>query len=386
MKKLPLLEMLVSILVIFAVTTLLFLYTSGYRLGKTANTNNLDLKKTGMVSVKSIPEGASVYLDAKLITATNDTISSIAPGAHTIRIVKKGYVEWHKQIEIFEELVTDITAVLISQSPMLEPLTNTGAKVPAISISMTKLAYFSQDTEKPGIWIIPLAGNRISIFKSTPSLAIQDTKFTKYSKFDSIDWSPDEKKLLIGNTNNIYYLVDLETNTAESITTPETIRATWEATLTKKRSDFVDKLDLQDNIRQLAKSPKSIWAPDEKKFLYTVQNDKVLEYRVFNMEKPIPVGEKADNLVFTKALTDKQPQITWYADSFHLVLVEGDIVNAKKGLVSLIRIDGTNKTEIYNSTLISDKVFSVPNGDKIIILTTFKSGDQVDLYTIGIRS
>jgi len=384
MKKFPLFETLISITLILGITTVLYLYTSGYRLSK-SETNNIDLTKTGMISVKSIPEGASVYLDGKLITATNDTVSSITPGAHTLKMVKKGYVEWNKQIEVYDELVTDITAVLVSQSPILEPLTNTGANAPAVSPTMTKLAYFTQDDDKPGIWIIPLGGPRISIFKSTPSIAIQDTKFTKYSQFNSIEWSPDEKELMVNGTNNLYYLVYLNTNTAQTTTAPESIRAGWAAEILKKRSDFVSGLNLQDNIKQLALSPTSMWSPDEKKFMYTVQNGDSLEYRVYDLEKPIPVGEKADDLVFTTKVSDMQPQVSWYSDSFHLIMVEGNVQKDSRGVISLIRIDGTNKTEIYNSVLMSDKVFCVPTGDKIIILTTFKSGGQEDLYTIGIR-
>ena len=32
-----------------------------------------------------------------------------------------------------------------------------------------------------------------------------------------------------------------------------------------------------------------------------------------------------------------------------------------------------------------NSVFAVPSGDKIIVLTSFKSGEQTDLYTVGIR-
>jgi hypothetical protein len=66
-------------------------------------------------------------------------------------------------------------------------------------------------------------------------------------------------------------------------------------------------------------------------------------------------------------------------------LVENfDQVN-HRGKVSIIRIDGTNKVEVYSNTLYSDDVYTSVNGDKLIILTTFKSGDQTDLYTLGIR-
>ena len=110
---------------------------------------NFDVEKTGMIGVKSIPDRASVYIDGKIRTATDDTVAGIAPGYHELKIVKKGFHEWSKTIEVFEQLVTDITAVLVSQSPRLEPLTNTGAKYPSVSPSLTKLAYFSTDSENP---------------------------------------------------------------------------------------------------------------------------------------------------------------------------------------------------------------------------------------------
>ena len=123
----------------------------------------------------------------------------------------------------------------------------------------------------------------------------------------------------------------------------------------------------------------------KKKFLYTKQNGDKLEYWVYNFEIPLPVGEKANSLVMTLDANSPQPKINWYTDSFHLILVEGNVEEEKKGVVSLIRIDGSNKSEIYNNTLYSDKAFSTPGGDKVIILTSFKSGDQTDLYTVSIR-
>jgi hypothetical protein len=363
----------------------LFLYTSGYRLSK-GKEKPIDLSKTGMVSAKSIPDGASVYLDGKLTTATDDTISGIKPGIHNLKIVKKGFVEWQKDIEVFEQLVTDMTAVLVSQSPRLEPLTNTGAKFPAISHTLGKLAYFSTDDEKPGIWIIPLSGNNaLNIFRSNSTIAIQDTKNTKYSLGTSIEWSPDEKQLLVGNTNNTFYLVDLDTNTAQTIASANLTRKLWTNTLIKKRTDLIDKVNLPENMRQLALNPKTIWAPDDKKFLYTVQNGNDLEYRIYNMEEPLPVGEKAETLAFTTVFNAVQPKISWYSDSFHLVIVEGDIEKEHKGTISLLRIDGSNKIEIYNNTLFSNMVYSVPGGDKVIILTSYKSNEQTNLYTVAIR-
>ncbi len=385
MQKIKLfLQTFLTIILIIGITTALYLYTSGYRLEK-GEEETIDLTQTGMVSAKSIPEGASVYLDDELRTATNDTISGIDPGTHKLRIVKKGFVEWEKDIEIFAELVTDITAVMVSQSPRIEPLTNTGAKLPSVSPSLNKIAYFSEDIEQPGIWVIPLSGAGLNLFRSNPAVAIEDTRFTKYSQGKNIEWSTNENMLLIEGNNSVFYLVDLQTNTAETTSTPEAVRITWKEELTQKRMDFLEKLDVRQEMEQTAMSDKTLWAPDEKKFLYTVQNGDQLEYRVYNMESPLPVGEKIDTLAFTRNVNDPQPNITWYSDSFHLILSEGNINDEKRGTVSIIRIDGTNQTEIYNNTLFSEKAFSAPGGDKVIILTSFKSGEQTDLYTVSIR-
>lgn len=388
MKKLGIFETLLSIIILLGITSLLYLYTSGYRLQRGSNaTNNttVDITQTGMINAKSLPDGATVYLDDEVKTATNGTIAGIEPGIHKLKIVKKGFVSWEKEVEVFKELVTDITAVLVSQTPRLEPLTNTGARVPSISPSLSKLAYFSTETENPGIWIIPLSDSGLSLFRSNPTVAIQDTRFTKYSEGLSIEWNPEETELLVLGPQEQYYLVDLTNNVAKSIYDPEEVRQAWQKTLTDKRTAFVEKLEIPESIKGLAVSPRTKWAPDEKKFLYTTQEGDSLEYRVYNLENPLPVGEKAETVVLKTIVNDAQPVISWYTDSFHLILVEGNLPTDKTGRVSLVRIDGSNKVEIYNNTLLENKAFSAPGGDKIIILTSFKSEGQTDLYTVGIR-
>ena len=380
-----LLQTILTVLLIIGLTTTLYLYTAGFRLHKDGIDNRIDLTKTGMVGAKSVPDSANVYLDGKLVAATDDNVPGVAPGVHKLQISKKGYITWEKEIEVFEELVTDITAVLISQSPRLEPLTNTGAREPQISPSLNQIAYFSSDDTKPGVWIMPIGGAALNIFRSTPTVALEDTRFTKYSEGLGIEWSPKEDSLLVEGKGGVHYLVDLEENTAETTASPQLVRQTWEDELLKKRTDLLEELEITQDIKKIATSSDTVWAPDGKKFLYTTQVGNSIEYRVYNLEDPLPIGEKVENLVFTRTTNEAQPQLSWYADSFHLVMVEGDVQNDQRGQVSLIRIDGTNKTEIYNNTLYSDRAFSAPGGDKIIIVTSFRSGNQTDLYTVGIR-
>lgn len=375
---------------LIVVTTAIFLYAGGYRITKPQEENKkpIAIKPTGLISVKSIPQGASVYINGVLVTATNNTISGVEPGKHTIKVVKSGFAPWTKEVEVFPELATDITAVLVSQTPRLEPLTNTGAENPSISPTLSKLAFASKDPENPGIWMVSLGSGSINFFRTSPNVILKDTPLTKYSESLSIEWSPDEKYLLIQLADNRYQLFNINDKTIKSVLTKtelEELKKAWAEYIKKKRASFLEKLEIDDETKSLAMLENTLWAPDEKKFLYTKQNGDTIEYRVYNSEKPLPVGEKVDSLVFTTKAKEPQPTISWYSDSFHLVVVEGKVKEQKKGEIYLIRIDGTNKTEIYNNTLYSDKVFVSPDGDKIIVLTSFKSSGQTDLYTIGLR-
>ncbi len=381
MKKINLFQTGLTILLIIGMTTAIYLYANGYRIERNKD-KKLDLTKTGMVSAKSMPEGASVYLDGILLTATNDSIAGIEPGTRRLKIIKKGFVPWEKDINVYAELVTDITAVLITQSPRLEPLTNTGALNPSISPTLSKLAYFTKEEAAPGVNVVSLSGG---FFRSTPTTILKDTRAVKYSDAKTMLWSYDEKNLLIETTTGVWYLVDIDANTAQTTNVPDTVRDQWREKFLKTREDFIKNADVTDTVKALAISKDVIWAPDEKKFLSIETAGDTLQYKVYNLENPIPVGENIENIVFTTKKAEVQPQVSWYADSFHLILTEGNIDVEHRGKISFIRIDGTNKTEIYNNTLYSDKAFSTPSGDKVIILTSFKSSVQTDLYSVSIR-
>lgn len=381
LKKFNWIQTVLTLVLILAATTAIFLYTNGYRLEKIRD-KKFDFTKTGMVSAKSIPEGASVYLDGILMTATNDSIPGIEPGKKTLKIVKKGFVPWEKQIDIFEELVTDITAVLITQSPRIEPLTNTGALNPSVSPSLSKLAYFSKDETNPGVSVVSLSGG---FFNGNANLVLKDTRAIKYSDGINIDWSYDETQLLVQMKDNVFYIVDLKTNTAFTTNIPDTIKEQWRQDFLKKRADFISSAKVTDSVKELSKSKNVTWSPDEKKFLYVESTATDFVYKIYNLEDPLPVGEKVETTVFSINKSQPQPKITWYSDSYHLILVEGDVTKSNNGKISFIRIDGTNRTEIYNNKLYSDKVYSTPSGDKIVILTSFKSNGQPDIYTVSIR-
>lgn len=377
------------LIILLGSTTLLYFFLAGWRPNLSLTGGyfkpEVNLKQTGMISAKSNPQAANVYLDGKLITITNNSLAGIEPGKHSLRIVKNGYVDWAKDIEVFPELVTDITAVLISQTPRIEPLTNTGSKMPTLSYSLEKIAFFSKDPEAPGIWILPLGSSNINLFKNSAKNILKDTSYTTFSDGKNLIWSPEEDQLLIESKESKFYLLDLTTNDVQPVAKPNDLKDSWNKKITKKRLDLIEQLNLPKEIIKTASDEKTFWSPDNKKFLYKVTSGDKITYKIYNMEKPLPVGENVETTVFEYPANAPQPKISWYSDSFHLILTEGYTENEHKGKISIIRIDGTNKIEIYNNTLFSDVVYSSPDGEKLIILTAFKSTNQTDLYTLGIK-
>ena len=354
----------------------LVFYAGGWRV----NLEQQTLTQTGMLAVRSLPEGAKVFLDGKLTTATDQTIDSLSPGTYHLRVIKEGFTPWEKVVEVFPELVTDITAVLVSQSPRLEPLTNTGVSAYALSSSQDRLAYTTKNSDRPGIWSVSLAGTAVNLFRTSASVLISDTGNYLYSNAEKLAWSPDDREMLIKMNVEGYYWLDLTTSPPrliEELTDPEPALAEWQAKVTRNRQKYLERVEIPTELVEVALDPATVWSPDEQKFLYRVTGQDSVEYRVHNLEEPLPIGEQR-NYVPLRLPPDHEPQVTWYSDSYHLILVY-------EAEIRLIRIDGSNNTQIYGGPLVSPTVYPTPGGDRVIILASFKENVPSDLYTVSLR-
>jgi hypothetical protein len=108
--------------VLLGSTVLLYFFLAGWRPNFNFNggvkINEIKVRQTGMISAKSQPEGANVYLDGVLNTATNNSLSGIEPGKHKLKITihktvnKKGYLEksFANKPAFIEALNTYLTA------------------------------------------------------------------------------------------------------------------------------------------------------------------------------------------------------------------------------------------------------------------------------------
>nr|MCW1949497.1 PEGA domain-containing protein [Candidatus Shapirobacteria bacterium] len=122
---------------IVSFTYLISIFARGYRFSLK---NGFTLNPTGIISAVSYPKGASVYINDKLITATDDTFN-LSPGVYNLKINKDGFNQWQKNITVKTETVYQADIQLFSSVPDLKPITLTGAINPSANSDNTKIVY-----------------------------------------------------------------------------------------------------------------------------------------------------------------------------------------------------------------------------------------------------
>ncbi len=378
-------------------TILVILYGKGYRFSP-----DRGIAGTGLLVTTSIPNGASVYIDGHLTTATDNTIN-LAPGWYTIKIAKDGYFPWEKKIHVQAEIVAKAEALLFPTAPKLESITSSGAQNPLIDPSHTRIAYIvaSQSARKNGIYVLAMNANPLLAFQGAATQIADDTVdiFTN----STYKWSPDSQEILAtipSETSETTYL--LKTNTFNQA--PVDVTATLQATQNAWEKDQLEKekarlATIKKPVRSMLTKNFTIfaWSPDNLKILYQASESATLPIII----KPRLVGTnntpeerniQKDKLYVYDILEDRNYQIdlpqpeeqkntsfNWLPDSKHLVWVHN-----KK--IDIMEYDGTNITTVYAGPFDPQYVFPWATGTKIVILTNLENAlSSPNLYTIELR-
>ncbi len=117
------------------------MYAKGIRF----NFEESKVTPTGLLVVKSVPDGAEIYINGEFKNATNTNIT-LVPETYDIRIEKEGFFTWNKRLTIEKEAVTEVTAHLFKSAPSLSATTLAGAINPVPSRDFTKIAYIVPPT------------------------------------------------------------------------------------------------------------------------------------------------------------------------------------------------------------------------------------------------
>ncbi|MFC1711772.1 PEGA domain-containing protein [Patescibacteria group bacterium] len=392
-------------------------FAKGYRL----DFKDKKVTETGLLVVNSFPTGASVYIDDKLTTATNDTLN-LPPKSYKIKVVKDGFISWEKVLKVEKELVTQTNTRLFPSVPNLSSLTTTGAVNLTPSPDGEKLAYAvasASATPKNGLYILDLTNRPLSFSRPSKQIA------KNISGFDSAEvklvWAPNSQQLLAWTKNSVYLL---DTDKLNDLSTQPDVTARlpiildeWEEELSLTMKEQLAKLP--EFMQQVATESAAhvYFSPDEERLLYTatasatlpeglistppatstqpqermlepkkiyvydIKEDKNFYLADTKVEKLEKTGlEKRLNAVQNLYSPLNVSKIQWFPTSQHLMqILEDKIV--------ILEFDGTNKATIYAGPFNNSFTYPWPDGSKLIILTSLNSDSPAppNLYTINLK-
>ncbi len=406
---------------------------------------------TGLLSANSFPTAAEVYIDGKLITATDDTIY-LEPGEYEIEIIKDGYNAWKKTVKIEKELVVQTNALLFPTAPSLNTLTFNGAHNLTPSPDGQKIVFYSSSNtseRKNGLYILELTNNTFSFQKESRQISDESLNFDlETAKFI---WAPDSSELiLITDTREV--LLDInKLNTLDALQDisykKRQILSEWEQEMYLRERDNFSKFP-EEVIAIATTSAKNVYiSPDKKRMLYTATTETIIpdeitppipasstqpEERalvaggiyVYDREedKNFRVGTEptatdsaevtSKSLIALDMLDKNSPLISaspsafsslqatqsaktadsfniyhssifaetlqWFPDSKHLIYIENNSIK-------IMEYDTTNQTTLYSGPFTDEFVYPWPNGDRMVILTSFSPDTPQNLYALELK-
>jgi len=353
----------------------------------------------------SIPDGAQVFINGNLTTATNNTLD-LTPGEYTVKITKEGYFPWEKLLKVEKELVTKADALLYPLAPKLESITTLGANNPVLDPSGIKIAFTvaSQSAQKNGIYVYDM-NSRSVLSLQTAAKHIADDSIDLFSTAD-ISWTPDGESLVATIAGQTTYLL----NASQLNDAPRNITATLSSFQEQYETDRKEKAaaqvaGLKPTLRKMIADNFTIlsWSPDDTRILYTASKSAELELQItprllgvdtLREVRSIKEGgiyvydlkeDRNTRILESNLLTCETdptaclPHVTWFPDSKHLIYVRNEQIH-------IVEVDGTNDTIVYAGPFLNEFVFPWPNGSRIVMLTNLGNKTILpNLYTISLK-
>lgn len=383
-----------TILLLLSGTTLVILYGRGYRFN--FQKDKTIVSGTGLLVATSTPDGAQIFINDKLVSATNNTLN-LLPGDYEVKIIKTGYLPWTKKLKIQKEIVAKTDALLFPVAPKFESLTSMGISTPILDPTKMRITYkiTALTPEKNGIYLLDMSGRPILTLQSGATKIADDTQIP-FSKAE-LSFSPNAKFIIAtisAQLSRSTYLLstDNQNQNPQEIDKIQLdqLKTEWQR---EKDEKEISRLNtFKPMLSKFISSSFKIlsWSPDETKILYEASQSAVLplfinpplvgantqaEERQIQQGKIYVYDTKEDKNFPVKDLFSS---LTWL-DSQHLILTHD-------GKIEIMEYDETNKTTIYAGLFLENFVAPWPNGSKLVILTNLTNpAAPPNLYTISLK-
>jgi hypothetical protein len=417
--RMRILLFLVGVVIVPIGTVLIILFAKGYRPSMTTRR----FMPTGLLVADSFPDGAQIYLNGKLTSATNTTVN-LTPGEYDAEIKKEGYFTWKKHLNVQAEIVTRATAYLFPTVPSLKAVTSTGAANPSASPELTHVAFANTEGITSKLYVLDLSESPLGLLNREARLITSST-FINFSATQLV-WAPDSRQILAVSTSSAY-LIDLGSQQLTDVTATLTpLINSWKQSINIRNAQKFGTLPEKVQTIFATSAADLVWSPKENKVLYTATASAVIPDHVirelpgsstqpqarqlapgtvyvYDLEEdrnfavghisaaptPTPAKTKASKNPAIAALPKinlsdlgyiHPSGLMWFPTSLHLFRVEGNKIN-------ITEYDGQNSTTVYAGPLLNPIVIPYPSAKQMLILTNLTPTvtPLANLYAISLR-
>lgn len=433
----------------FVIVILGTLLAIQYAKGNFRLTNDGLLQGAGLLAANSFPTGAEVFVNDKLVTATDDTLY-LEPGRYDIRIERDGYTPWKKQMEIKAELVSHTNAALFPIAPSLSRLTFTGVQNVSPSPDGQKILYYtaSQSAQKKnGLYVMEMGNNLPISLDRGPRQIAEDVTSLGLEVAEFI-WSPDSTQVMVITPEKQLLLPINETSDLRSLTDisfqRKQILSEWESEIYLKERQYLGEFP-PEMVQIATQSAKNVYlSPDKKRMLYTATQEVVIakdlmtalpapdstpEERtlvpgniyVYDREEdknfkvasePLKTTVTFKQLLSTdlsspRALdyaaspsafmrlqatdsaqtvkTFNQYYTSLYAETMQWFPDSRHLFFVQDDAVKMVEYDGSNILSLYSGPFAKSFVYPWPDGSRFLIQTSFSPDAPPNLYAIELK-
>jgi len=236
------------------------------------------------------------------------------------------------------------------------------------------------------------------INRGTPKQISSNFPQTDWSDF-TFDFSPNGRQVLAQHlSKKINYLLSLDAG----ITQDKLLDITAKIPIIKEDWDNQNSILFTNRIQKIPKSIQPlistesakhlIHSSSDEKILYLAKKDGILDKNLISAPPAQSTQQQTreiksgnyyvyDLIEDTNFLIGNQSQIinpNWIPFSNTIVYVQED-------KIKIVEYDSTNNNTIFAGNFDENHVFTWPDGNKLLVLTSAYSGSQDNLYSITIR-
>lgn len=435
-----------------AIITIGVLAAIWYAQGNFRLTNQGYLAEAGLLSATSFPAGAQIFINDKLVSATDDTVY-LEPNQYQLTISREGYYPWKKTINVEKGLVTQTNATLFPVAPSLTPLSYNGVNRVLPSPDGLKLLFVTASASADlsnGLYILDMNEKVLSFNRDSRQIAFDTTQRFDFATAQFI-WSPDSSKILATSPTK-QVLLEISKNTDISTLTDVSFRAKqllseWEEDMYLRERQFLSEFP-PEIVAIATQSATNVYiSPDKNRLLYTYTasasttlpegivppvpatntqpEQRTLEagnIYVYDQEedKNFLIGHNpqlstsTNKQLLATDLSNRRPtslqaspsafttlqastsgmtaerfhvyhspvfaevNMQWFPDSKHLLYTNDTAIHIKE-------YDNTNDTVIFSGPFAQNFVYPWPDGNRLIIMTSFRQDFQENLYAIELK-